>query len=178
VGLHQRRAPVDALPSVVGAAVAMVWAASTNRLARLHVSGDFGGPDAPDMVYVEAIERTASFVRALRGGQEPVAWTYTHHADGSWVRALVEAGVAVRLSERLTGPAGGAVVVRDRAHARSMRKSTGARIAVCPAQLSNATCASCRLCWERPDLTIAFIAHGFQGRRLRQALENRMTLDK
>lgn len=156
VGRHQARATDERVAAVGAAAAAMVWAAVTGRVARLHVSGDFGSPEV-DTEYVAAVALVARTVRKLRGGDGPVAWAYTHHPLGPWATVLGEAGVSLRQSDYL-GVAG-AVVVADRASAQALRSPT-TKVAVCPAQLRDVTCQDCRLCWTRHDVTIAFIAHG------------------
>jgi hypothetical protein len=177
VALHQRVASADRRAALVGAAVVMVWAARTDRTARLHVSGDMMGPDGKvDHTYVHGLTDIARTVRELRGGDRPVAWTYTHATSGPWVELLREAGVAVRLSDR--GGEWGAVVVADREGARLRRGTRDARgrfqrperTAVCPAQLGDTDCASCKLCWSRPDVTIAFLAHGNGARKVRATI--------
>ena len=169
VAIHERRASVDRDAAIVSAAVAMVWAARTGRVARLHVSGDVMGPDGRvDHAYVHGLADVARSVSTLRGGAGPVAWTYTHAPAGPWVELLREAGVAVRLSDR--AGAWGAVVVADRSDARVKRAGMSSPLAVCPAQLSGTTCATCRLCWARPDVTIAFVAHGIRASKVRSNL--------
>lgn len=158
VALAAQRADDGLDAALAAAAAAMVWAARLGTLARLHVSGDFARDGAVDTAYVTAVADVASAVRERRGGTGPVAWAYTHLPDGPWVETLRAAGVAVRLSDRLGKH--GAIVVADREHARAVRTETGERVAVCPAQLRPMTCAECRLCWSRPDVTVAFLAHG------------------
>lgn len=174
VRIHQIRAAADRQAALHAAAAAMVWAARTGRIARLHVSGDVMGPDGRvDHAYVHGLASIAEAVRALRGGKAPAAWTYTHAPDGPWVELLRASGVAVRLSDRKGEH--GAVVVRDREHARMLRGNRDERgrfqrpvkAAVCPAQLSDTDCSRCQLCWTRSDLTIAFLAHGFRANAAR-----------
>lgn len=163
VAMHQRGAGDSVNAALHGAAAAMVWAALTGRVARLHVSGDLGTSVEP--AYVDGLVVVAREVRRLRGGDGPVAWTYTHHEDGAYRGALDDAGITVRLSDHIG--ASGAIVVESREHARSIRKETGAKVAVCPAQLRSVSCNQCRLCWTRPDVTIAFIAHGGSAGKVR-----------
>lgn len=157
------------------------------ELARLHVVGDVGAPGGGvDMVYVDGLAAIAEAIRAwLRSelvlmGCDPdrvirwtrhVAWAYTHFPTdssvGGWTERMRSAGIAVRQSDRI-GP-WGTVTVESRAHARSL--STRAQpVAVCPAQLADAAgaslqCLDCGLCWDRPDVTVAFIAHGSRRKR-------------
>lgn len=141
-------------PSVAAAVVALSVAARTGGAARLHVSGDFGSGGAVDHGYVHAVAEAAELIRARAGRTDAIGWSYTHFGAGPWVELLRDAGVMVRASDRMTGPAGGAIVVGSKAEGRAQ----GA--AVCPAQLrAGYTCAECRLCWTRPDVTIAFIRH-------------------
>jgi hypothetical protein len=155
VAIHQRRASAEMEAAIHAAIGTMVWAAQTERTARLHVAGDLG--KELDLEYIAALCEVAREVKALRGGDGYVAWTYTHHPDHPALQTMREAGIAVRLSDR----AGdwGAVVVADRDEARDLRE-TGVKVAVCPAQLGDTNCAKCTLCWSRPDITIGFLAHG------------------
>ncbi len=177
IHLAERRASSDAHAGAVSAAVVLVWSARTGRsAARINVVGDFGKDDRVDHEYVHALATIAAEVRKLRGTEDPwVGWAYTHFGDGPWVELLREAGIAVRLSDR--GGTWGAVVVRDREHARQRRSETGEKLAVCPAQLAdNVSCVGsakslgCTLCWSRPDVTIAFIPHGSGARKVREAV--------
>lgn len=161
VAIHQRNAGNSVNAALHGAAAAMVWAALTGRVARLHVSGDLG--TSVDADYVAGLVEVGREVRRL-SGNAVVAWSYTHHADGPYRAELADAGIVVRLSDR-TGPSG-AIVVASREHAREVRAASGAPVAVCPAQLRDVSCAECRLCWTRPDVTIAFIAHGMSAAKV------------
>jgi hypothetical protein len=155
VALHQRGTGDDVQAALHGAAAVLVWAGLTGRTARLHVAGDLGMQVDPH--YVDGLCAIGREVRRLTGNAV-VAWTYTHHADGPYRAALADAGIVVRLSDRVG--ASGAVVVESRDHARRLRATTGAPVAVCPAQLRDVNCAACRLCWTRLDVTIAFLSHG------------------
>lgn len=163
VAMAQRRATLGRDAALHSAAAAMVWAQRSGRIARLHVSGDLGVEVDPD--YVSGLCTIAREVRAVSGA-DVVAWGYSHHPDGPWRMTLADAGIVVRLSDH-AGP-DGAIVVGTRDDARAVREETGAKVAVCPAQLSDVTCAECRLCWTRPDLTIAFLAHGSGARKVRE----------
>lgn len=148
------------------------------RLVRLHVSGDVGGSDGSvDTEYVRGLALIASSMRShlrsslvslglpeseVNAATGYVSWSYTHFSPGPWTDTLREAGIAVRISDTV-GP-WGTVTVADRAHARSL-SSRRQVVAVCPAQLSEQTCRECGLCWRRPDITIAFLAHGGGAKR-------------
>lgn len=165
VRLHEQAArsrAVERQAAVNAAGAAIAWAHRTGRIARLHVSGDCAGPDgAVDVGYVAALAATAHTFRRLVGAAGPVAWTYTHLPYGAWVEDLRAAGIAVRLSDRASSDAEGpgAIVVRSREHARQRRAEIGS-VAVCRAQIGPVSCSECRLCWTRPDLTIAFLPEG------------------
>ena len=161
VAMHQRRAAAERNAALIGAAVAFVWARVTERVARLHVSGDVG--QTWDREYLRGLRDLAIEVNtqsgALRG--TPVAWSYTHHkmdrARLAALRTLASVGVHVRRSDHL-GHNG--VVVMPFAEVPAVRRETGVRLAKCPAQLRSTNCADCTLCWTRPDLTVVFDPHG------------------
>lgn len=171
VALHQRRATSEAHDAALSAGAAMVWAVLTGRIARLHVSGDLGQTIDGEYCAMLAALADAVNVRAGRPEGTTVAWTYTHHEDGPWLRWLRSCGVAIRLSD--SAGEWGAVVMPFADVTR--RKVTGRdargrfverhRIAKCPAQLRETTCAECRLCWTRPDVAIAFDPHGGTARK-------------
>lgn len=162
VGIHQGRASTEIDAAIIGAAVAMVHARLTGRVARLHVSGDFG-QDRINLGYVVQLNSLADAVNRATG--QPfgtvVAWSYTHHAvspDSSGLRAMARHGIMVRVSD-LAGPGG--AIVHPFADVPRLRQETGLRLAKCPAQLvESTTCASCTLCWTRPDVGIVFDPHG------------------
>ena len=166
VALHQREAAAGILPALRGAAGAMAWAAMTGRPCRLHVSGDLGRSWDEARPYIAGLIAVVQAVRATFGPVD--VWTYTHlpyTTDGAaLVDMLATAGIHVRWSDR-TGYNGAIVVPFERVASMRQRGRVGAPvIAKCPAQLRDTTCADCRLCWQRPDLTIAFDPHG-SGRR-------------
>lgn len=167
VVLHQRRALESADAAIRGAAVAMIWARLTGRVARLHVSGDFGR-GAPHPYYIDRLTGLALHVRILLPGTNPwVAWTYTHHARGTFTTGqlggMTVAGISVRFSDD-AGPMG--AVVHPHGNMAELRAANpGARFMKCPAQLrDNVNCATCKLCWTRPTHTVVFDPHG-AGRR-------------
>lgn len=164
VRLHEQRASGLALPSIRAAMIAIVSAHRQGTGYRLHVSGDFGTGDRVDREYVLGL---AHAVEALRAhGIAAPGWSYTHFGPDVFETSrlrLLRAGIVVRYSDRV-GPLGAIVAPFDRVP--SLRRSTGARVVKCPAQVSDATCAECRLCWERPELTIAFDPHGPSRRKV------------
>lgn len=171
VGMIQRRSSDEADAAVMAAIVAITSALKRGTVARLHVSGDFAREDKVDMAYVNAISAACSELRAL-SGQDIVAYTYTHLHDGKWVQRLRDSGCAVRMSDSRSP--NGAIIVRDREHAREVRQlefePAGTKLAVCPAQLGDITCRACKLCWERPDITIAFLPEGVNKAETRRSV--------
>ena len=167
VNLHSDAASPDTGASVLSAMVAMVAAVRSGRLARLHVSGDFATPAGTvDVVYIQELIDLARTIRTLYGLTGPVAWSYTHFKPIEFVAyrlALAEAGIVVRYSDH---DAPGGAIVKDFA---SFRAGNGR--AKCLAQVSDANCNTCRLCWERPDLTVVFDAHGSGRKRLLNVIQ-------
>lgn len=161
---HQGNASPDWLPSATSALVAMVLAARLETVARLHVSGDLTRDDQVDRAYVAALEQLGRYLRAQLELTGPLAWTYTHLTPaqlGPWHERLKAAGIVVRFSDQL-GHDG--VIVAPFSEVPELRlRHPGQRLAKCLAQLTDdrIPCASCKLCWERPDLTIVFRPHGF-----------------
>lgn len=169
VGIHQRRA-TESMDAAVNAAVVAIIAARKAGLgaARLHVSGDFGRSDAEVDCYVRKLVLALIQLRKATGWGGVLAWTYTHHPRAMyWAPLLRALGVHVRESEKLGR--NGAVVVSDFEPdtMRRVRAESPAPVAKCPAQLRDTTCVECRLCWERPDVAIAFAAHGVFKRKVK-----------
>lgn len=166
VAMQAQRATTDLASSIYSAAAVMVHARRSGTVARLHVSGDFG-ESVVDLDYVDGLIDAAHAVNDASGMPRGtvVAWSYTHHVDGDWRARLAAAGIAVRLSDKVGE--WGAVVVpfSDVVQLRA----TGTRIAKCPAQLRDVKCIDCRLCWERPEVTIAFDPHGARARKASEA---------
>lgn len=166
VNLHQTRAGADLDASVNAAAVAMVWAVRTGRIARLHVSGDFVRAGRVDHRYIAQLGILADTVNVTAGRPigTAIAWSYTHiPADvfEGYRVVLARHGIHVRLSDH-AGAHG--AIVRD---FRGLQ-GAGVRYLKCPAQLpQGSTCAECRACWERPDHTIVFEPHGAAKNRAR-----------
>ena len=160
VAIHQRRAPATAAPSVRAAAVAMLWAARTKRLARLHVSGDFLYRGRIDSRYLAGLTLIGQWLRRkMRDPNRINAWTYTHVPRARFASAasmLANAGVAVRYSNDL-GPMGAVVYSFDRI---DELKAKGVKTFKCLAQLTNKTCAECGACWTLPEHVIVFDPHG------------------
>jgi hypothetical protein len=149
----------------------MVWARVTERVARLHVSGDVG--QTWDTEYLAGLRDIAIEVNTQSGAMRgtPVAWTYTHHDCSSserlhWVSLLSGEGVHMRRSDHL-GFNG--VIVMPFSEVPQVRRETGVRLAKCPAQLRATNCADCTLCWSRPDLTVVFDPHGQANKRAAKA---------
>lgn len=162
------RASAAHYPAVVGAVAAVRAGQITGRLARLHVSGDLGATRAEIDAYC------SDLIAALTpfGGsvESPIAWTYTHHHPrdvGPWLDRLRAIGVAIRRSDY--SGRWGVIVLPSFAPdvvARARREAS-APVVKCRAQLpGGATCATCRICWDRPDLVVAFRPDGGTDRRI------------
>ena len=177
VGRVQRTASDDRDDAVASALACMVWAMATDRqAARLHVSGDFGVDRDDSVRYLTELARGMDALRlALRNAGRDIprtmAWTYTHHegdwVDG-WVSLMSRLGLHIRRSDHY-GVNGAVVHPFD--DIGSARARSTAPVAKCPAQLRDTTCAECRLCWERPEVAIAFDPHGSTASRVRRAAE-------
>jgi hypothetical protein len=145
VALSQARASTTRQADLVAFAAAAVLSKASGLPLRLHVSGDFYGPDDTlDLAYVEGV---ATIARAL-GGVD--AWTYTHAPTAREVNYLRDllgpVGIAVRWSDKDT-------------HVVSEWDQVPKGGIKCPAQLSDkVSCATCRLC-DRLDREIYFRAH-------------------
>ncbi len=138
--------------------------AEGGRDLRLHVGGDVPS-EAGARLLAGAAERWAA-----RGGGS--IWTYTHRwgeipidAWGPKIRVLASCETSEEADEaRALGYAVG-LTARDHGgeRARKLEGSlTGLKSVPCPAQTRSATCASCRLCLDRPldGKVIAFQVHG------------------
>lgn len=166
VGTHQRNASEDRDQALRTAAAAMAWAHRTDRLTRLHVSGDLARDDRLDREYVAGLIRLAHHVRE-RTGSRWVAWTYTHCPDLGWeAPAMRAAGIAIRQSDV---PGRWGAIVHPFERVDTLRRE-GVRYLKCPAQLSDTDCSRCRACWEHGEHTIVFDPHGSAQKRLRTRL--------
>lgn len=166
VAIHALTAAQAQEAALVAAVGAMTWAALTQRPCRLHVSGDFGQTWEEAEPYVQDLIEAAAQVRHLFGPVQ--VWTYTHlpqtELGTRLVQELRDGGIYVRWSD-FVGP-GGAIVASFE-DLPNLREEYGQRIAKCPAQLRDVTCADCGLCWTHPDLTIAFTPHGVGARKVK-----------
>lgn len=133
------------------------------RDLRLHVGGDVGSEEG-----ARELGRAAAGWRARGGG---AVWTYTH-----WARQVARAawGSAISVLASIEDPRDvpemaergyPSALVVDRFRRRAAYHLTaGWKLVPCPAETGKATCASCRLCLDRPLLTmravIGFEAHG------------------
>ena len=171
VRMHQVRASDRCGPSVRAAAVAMVWAARTDRLARLHVSGDFLERGRIDRHYIDALIRIGRWIQQ-QTGRTIVAWSYTHIGPERFERfrtELLGAGIVVRYSDRTEGP-GAVVWPHDDRAGIKVRFGKGA--VRCPAQLSDSvSCDDCRLCSNPKIGPIVFDPHGASHKRIRASLK-------
>jgi len=173
VALHQRRATALVDDALRAAGVALGHAAQTNRMARLHVSGDFGKVyDAELQRYVDGLCVLADTINAGfgRGVGHPIAWSYTHldgrTVDTPWIVQLRQHGIFVRLSDK-AGEWGAIVGSFDKESFGALkRKYPDDTLMKCKAQThDDETCHSCKWCWERPEWTIVFDPHGVYKRK-------------
>ena len=177
VRIHQKRSSPDIEPALRAAGVCFIWGTLTNRLTRLHVSGDFGtsSVDPALQEYVKGLVMVANTVNRLAGKAQgtSIAWSYTH-VDGvtnetPWLVSLRKAGIHVRLSDRATY---NGAIVGNFHDFQKIRRAIGGKLVKCRAQLEKAvSCRTCRLCWERPDLTVLFTPEGAGKARLARALD-------
>ncbi len=153
VNLHQRRAKVDIAAALRAAEVAIVWATTTDRVARLHVSGDFGRTVAQAMPYIIGL---IAICKTVGGGEHnTVAWTYTAlPLSAETLHMARQAGLSIRLSDQ--DGVNGAIVYPHEHVARGTGRLK------CPAQLTHnaVDCQTCRACWMLPHRTIVFDPHG------------------
>lgn len=172
VARHQRRATDEVDASVRATAIGMVWARRTDKLCRLHVSGDFVLHGSVDHRYIVQIGMLADIVNDVSGKPRgtPVAWSYTHIPQRTFeaYRAFLERkGVIVRYSDH-TG-ANGAIVCEFGALPQ-LKADKGVKYVKCPAQLpQKKTCADCTLCWTLPSHTVVFEPHGAAKRKAGRA---------
>jgi hypothetical protein len=167
VDLAQRRASARLDASLSAAAIAMVLAVRYRQVARLHVSGDFATDgDGLDTAYLSGL--CALSARIRHHGIPPsrtLAYGYTHVDPalmGDWFARLSSSGIQLRASGvvGVEGGGAGALVHPFEGLDRLRARYPGARLAKCRAQLDDITqCVDCKLCWERPDLTIVFEPH-------------------
>ena len=163
VNLHQRRAKIEVEAALRAAEVAIVWATTTDRVARLHVSGDFGRTVAQAMPYLMGLIAICQTV----GGTEhnTVAWTYTALPLSAETLLIArQAGLSIRLSGH-NGHNGAIVYPHatiEHLPAPANYRDYIATPLACPAQRTkNAIdCQTCKACWARPNRTIVFDPHG------------------
>lgn len=167
VAIHARRSQDEVWASISAAAVGMVWALKTERLCRLHVSGDFVQGGRVDHRYIAQLGVLADAVNAIAGRAKGsmIAWSYTHipaRTFAPYRKVLERHGIAVRFSDH-SGENGVIVAPFDEIPA-------GIRYAKCPAQLPQGrNCADCTLCWTLPSHTIVFEPHGASKNKARAA---------
>ena len=160
--LHARRASALSAPSLRSALLAMVEAARGGTVARLHVSGDFLGPDGElDTEYVDGLIVIAKVLGERFPRTKVLAFTYTHVTGiDDTIEALRNVGIVVRRSGR--PEPWGAVVLPKSANYPAAARAVGATY--CPAQAAKdvgqyVTCQDCTLCWTR-DRLVAFRPDG------------------
>ena len=167
VGLAQRRATDRLDASLSAAAISMVLAARYRQVARLHVSGDFATrDDGLDEAYLSGLCAIAGRIRHHGvPASRALAYGYTHvdpRVMGEWFGRLGRAGIVLRASGVVDDEVGapGAIVHPFEGMEGLRERYPGARFAKCRAQLDDIIqCVDCKLCWERPDLTIVFEPH-------------------
>ena len=163
VNLQQRRATEDPEDRARTAAVGFICAYMTGTPARLEVSGDAGQTWEDARRYHELLTWTLQHLQTLPDCPRHLGWRYTHlprTREGlRTVAALHSLGLATRWSD-FAGP-GGAVVGDFKTETLQKLRALGARPVKCIEQMDKRTsCAECRLCWERPELTILFKPSG------------------
>lgn len=179
VSIAQRRAPANSGPSIRAAAYAMVWAARTNRVARLHVSGDFIYKGQVDVRYIEGLVAIGKWMRRrTRSPKRVNAWSYTHitrERFAPYAKQLADAGIVVRFSE-FYGEMGAVVLPFERV---DELKEQGLKTFKCLAQLTSSNCTQCTACWTKPEHLIVFKPHSPSKRRAAEVgIENLETFKR
>ena len=145
------------------------------RDLRLHVGGDIESAAGAELLGAAARDWRA------RGGG--AVWSFTHRwrkvPRSAWgpdvsVLASVERPEDVAAARRQGYAAALVVDEFERDTAYELDGAPGYKLVPCPAETRGATCASCRLCLDRPLLelgvVIGFQAHGQQAAKVRQTL--------
>ena len=163
VNIQQKRASEDPETRARTAAVGFICAYMTGTPARLEVSGDAGKTWEDARRYHELLKWTLEHLQALPDCPRYLGWRYTHlprTREGlKTVAALHSLGLATRWSDY--AGSGGAVVGDFKTETLQKLRALGARRPVkCIEQIDGTSCAECRLCWERPELTVLFSASG------------------
>ena len=127
------------------------------RALRLHISGD-----CPGTVAASVLSNAAWWW--LDHGGLPV-WGYSHN----WVRILSGAWGPISMLASVDSVDDGPAAISARympavimpTIIRKPWSKHGIKWRPCPAQIGDATCVSCRLCWKhRPRTGIVFFPHG------------------
>ncbi len=171
------RATLDLEANLNAVAVAIHAAARHGLAARLHVIGDFCAHDKLDVPYILGVMEIAADARK-RWKRRWVAWSYEHLGPElreefePWRAALKAFGVVVRKSDYLGY--GGAVVL-PYSRFKQVKAASGKALFKCPAMCvkdHSITCQTCRLCWEREDLCVAFDVHASHKEEVARRTEN------
>ena len=111
------------------------------------------------------------------------AYTYTHHklnrhnvqaikkanANGFTISASTE---SLEAADAAMDKGLNAVTVVSSKQKPPARTPAGRRVVVCPAQTKDGvTCSTCKLCSNKRDFVIAFIAHGSQKKKIEEVLK-------
>lgn len=159
--------------------VAKIQQLPPNTLWRHNAAGDLRG-------YKNRINQTAlnELVQANRGKQ---GYTYSHYpllqtAQAEHNQRVLKAanaqGFTVNLSSESLTQADqlldlriGPVVLTLPPNAINMRTPKGRKVIVCPAQTSERTCLTCKLCAKVDrKVVVGFLAHGFRRNKANQQL--------
>lgn len=156
-------------------------AAGRTRAVRFNVVGDFlrDGGTRVDTAYIDRVNAAADAAHA-RGLP---AWSYTHawpeHPDRENVTPDMFTFTVRASTTSVDGPTGAraaiaagwpvAIIVDSPTDPLIGTKlDDGPRVVLCPAQVrADTTCETCRLC-ERPNVAVAFAAHGNASRKTRR----------
>ncbi len=174
-GIHtkrQNKKAVSAIDEARQEAVA-INALSGKRPLRLHVVGD-----CATNLAAKTVSKAAQAYTAKHG--KPV-WTYTHawrNVDRrSWgsVSALASCETTSQVHQALGRGYAAAMTVSQHPADGKAHSKDGLKLIPCPEQTRNATCDTCRLCWDDAALlarkaVITFEAHGTGAKAVRQAL--------
>jgi hypothetical protein len=162
VNIQQKRAIEDPETRARTAAVGFICSYMTGIPARLEVSGDAGQTWEHARRYHELLKWTLEHLQTLPDCPRHLGWRYTHlprTREGLKAVAILHSlGLATRWSDY--AGIGGAVVGDFKTETLQKLRGLGARPVKCIEQINGTSCAECRLCWERPELTVLFKPSG------------------
>ena len=126
------------------------------------MSGDAGQTWEGARRYHELLTWTLEHLQALPGCPEYLGWRYTHlprTREGlKTVAVLHSLGLATRWSDY--AGENGAVVGDFTTETLQKLRALGARPVKCPEQVTGINCRDCKICWNRPELTVLFKPSG------------------